>query len=181
MHRSTDAGESSEGNGRIDTLVHVATLREWRRSSAEAWWALLGYVVGFFVIASVVISAMDDHPSTADVVGASTLLVGVSSGAAILAYRVFAHARLRATVDGIVVSNPFRSDQFVSWANIDSMSPDRLLVVRRTDGGRVIVWAVQKNGWSRARQLRSSSDEVIDELSRLASQQLSAPREFASR
>jgi hypothetical protein len=167
--------------GAIDKLVDMATLREWRRPPGEAWWALVGYLIGFFVISAITIGALPDHPSNSEVVGASAVLVAVSALAGFLGYRVFAHSCLRATDQGILVANPFRSDQFVTWGDIASIRPERLLIVRRTDGRRVVVWAVQKNGWHRLRQQRAGADATIDELSRLASIQLAEPREFSTR
>jgi hypothetical protein len=158
----------------------MATLREWRRPTREAWWAFVGFSIGYFVIAYVLIGAMPDRPSRADVVFTSVTLVVVCLVAAVLAYRVFAHSRLAATEDGLVVSNPFRSDQRVGWGDISSMAAERLLIVRLTNGRRVVVWAVQKNGWSRARHQRSHADKVIAELSDLASSRLAQRREFAA-
>jgi hypothetical protein len=158
----------------------MATLREWRRPTREAWWALVGFCIGYFVIAYALIDAMPHTPSSADIVFTSAALVVICLVAAILAYRVFAHSRLVATEDGLVVSNPFRSDQRVSWGEISTMHAERLLIVRLTSGRRIVVWTIQKNGWSRARHRRAHADEVIAELSDLASSRLAQPREFAA-
>jgi len=157
----------------------MATLREWRRPAREAWWALLGFSIFFVIVGLLVVHAMPAYPSTLEEFIPVGVLLTYCLIGAVLAYRVFAHARVIATPSGLLISNPFRSDQFVDWSDIDWMRADRLLTIGLTNGSRVIAWVIQKNGWNRARHDRTAADDAIDELSLLASEQTGAARMFA--
>jgi hypothetical protein len=159
----------------------MTTFAEWRRPRREAWWALAGFSMFFVIIGYLLVDGVGANPTTWDIFVPVLVLVAYSAGGAVLAYRVFAHARVLATDQGLVISNPFRGDQFVAWGDISSIKADRLLIITVASGQRVIAWVIQKNGWSRARHERTAADEAIDEMAALASRILGGPaRQFAS-
>jgi xanthine/uracil permease len=144
----------------------------------EAYWGLLGFVIFYVLFEALLISRIDSNSSSFTkslpiVVGLAYSLVGAA-----LLYRVLVHARVVAHEGGLSISNPFRGDQNLAWNEIASMTPERLLIIRCHDGRRVIAWVIQKNGWSRMRQIRQESDEAIDELGALATRALGTPTSF---
>jgi len=157
----------------------MTILREWRRPSREAWWALVGFSVVYVVVAYSTTRQMPKSPQISDELEPIAITLAYTIASALLAYRVFAYSRLLATPDGLIVDNPFRSEQRVDWGSIEWMRADRLLTIGLVGGGKVTVWVVQKNGWHRARHERSTADEVIDELSALATAETGRRREFA--
>ena len=124
------------------------------------------------------INALPASPSDSDIAVAILEILAFSVISAILSYRVFAHAKVIATADGLIISNPFRGDQRIKWSEIVDIKPDRLLIITTTDDRKLIAWAIQKNGWNRWRHERTQADEAIDQMSRLATEQTGEPREF---
>lgn len=152
----------------------MAVWREWRRPRSEWLWAAVAFTISYVVVVDV--WAQDEVTSRwqLDLIEFAYLAIGLA-----LCYRVFVHSRVTAGPTGIEIANPFRANQFLAWDQIASMRPDRLLIICDQAGRRHIAWVIQKNGWSRARGLRAPADEAVDELGRLATQALGAPRSFA--
>ncbi len=153
--------------------------QQWQRPRFEAYWGVVGFSI-FYVIFEVVLVARV-HSDSSLLIKCAPVVVGLAYtliGAALL-YRVLAHAKVLALPDGLVISNPFRSDQKVAWGQIESMSPERLLIIHLHDGTTVVAWVIQKNGWSRWRQLRQAADQTIDDLGSHATRALGVPTSFA--
>lgn len=150
--------------------------REWRRPRSEWAWATVAFVISYVVVIDVYVQSQISTRWELDVIEMAFLTLG-----AFLSYRVFVHARVTAGPDALEIANPFRSSYSLSWESIASMRADRLLIISDTAGRRHIAWVIQKNGWSRAKGLRSAADDAIDELGALAGRALgSAPRSFVT-
>jgi lipid-A-disaccharide synthase-like uncharacterized protein len=139
----------------------MATLHEWRRPASEAWWALAGYTCVYVLVDGWLVASLPSSPSSTQIAAVVAWTTALSVVGAILAYRVFAHARVLATADGLVIANPFRGVMRLRWDDIESMRADRLLTLRLTSGRTVVAWAIQKNGIDRVRGHRTSADDAI--------------------
>jgi hypothetical protein len=149
--------------------------REWRRPRSEWAWAAVAFTVSYVVAIDVLVQSQLTSRWQLDLVEMTYLVLG-----ALLSFRVFVHSRVTARSDGIEIANPFRPTYVMKWESIASMRADRLLIIRDITGRQHIAWVIQKNGWSRAKRLRSDADDAIDELSALAGRALGgAPRAFA--
>lgn len=150
--------------------------REWRRPRTEWLWAAVAFTVSYVVTVDIFVQSELTSRWQVDLIEFAYLALGLA-----LCFRVFVHARVTAGPTGLEVANPFRGLQFFPWDQIASMRADRLLIVGDIHGESHIAWVIQKNGWPRARNLRSDADDAIDELQRFAHQALGeSARTFAA-
>ena len=120
--------------------------QQWQRPRLEAYWGLLGFSMFYVIFEVLLISKI--HTNSSLWIKCAPVLVGLGYtliGGGLL-YRVLVHAKLIANETGLVISNPFRSDQVLAWSEISFMKPDRLLMIHCHDGRTVTAWVVQKNG-----------------------------------
>lgn len=154
----------------------------WRRPRREVVWGVLAFCVFYGVFEGLALSGLPAHPSAGDDTLVVLLGLAYSLIAGTLLFRVLAHAKVIAGPDGLRISNPFRGDQVVEWRDIAGLEADRLLIVRTTDGRRIIAWAIQKNGWARFRHVTTEADRAVADMGRLAGRALgTGPRDFAAR
>lgn len=143
--------------------------REWRRPRTEWLWAAAAFTISYVVVVDIYVQNQLTSRWQVDLVEFAYLAIGLA-----LCFRVFVHARVTARPSGLEIANPFRGNQFLTWAEIASMRADRLLIIHDTAGKKHIAWVIQKNGWHRAHGQRREADDAIDELGRLATQALGA-------
>ena len=159
---------------------YVVIWQEWRRPRREGFWGVVAFTLFFVVFDSKLLiwtteTGSFTREATAVTVAGLYVLVGGT-----LLFRVLAHARLIANEDGLIISNPFRNDQRVAWSEIAAMRADRLLLIKRHDGKRVVAWVVQKNGFARLKGRFTESDQAIVELGKHAGRALgTGPIDFA--
>jgi uncharacterized integral membrane protein len=157
----------------------VNVWKQWQRPRMEAYWGVVSFSIFYVIFEAVLVARVQtDSPwwvkSAPVVIGLFYTLLGGG-----LLYRVIGHAKMLAHEDGLIISNPFRSDQTLSWSEIEYMSPDRLLIIHRHDGTKVVAWVIQKNGWSRWRHIRREADQAIDDLGAFATRARGVPTVFA--
>jgi len=137
----------------------------WRVGSAGLIAAMTGVTLGMVAavgaVAWVVLWAGADRTA-----GALVAVGGVAT--AVLLGRVGVRPRLEATVDGVLVHNPWSAVE-IPWGDIRAATPgfDGIVIARR-GAPPVVVWAVQKSNLSTWRGLRTRADVVAATLEELA-------------
>lgn len=79
------------------------------------------------------------------------------------AWRFGLHPQLRATEDGVVVRNPFRTSRFL-WEDITLVASGENGLVVGSEDGQAEAWCVQKSHYSTKRNRRTRSDRIVAEL-----------------
>lgn len=83
-----------------------------------------------------------------------------------LVHRAYVVARIEASPAGVRVINPFATHD-LAWSEIERITSERFLILHRSEGNDVTVWAVQAANASRMTGRRSSADDVADRLREL--------------
>jgi ribosomal protein S18 acetylase RimI-like enzyme len=137
----------------------VSTRRVWRAAPLTltlVWTFTVVAAVSVPVLAYVIYSLRGD-------VWLPTLLCALTLLTVVYAWRFGLHPLLRATDEGVVIRNPFRTQQFL-WEDITLVAAGLDGLVIGTEDEEAEAWCIQKSSYATKRGRRTRADRVVAEL-----------------